>query len=374
MTKRLYCFLVNLIILPLILSGCTADGVHPPTRPVSGAYTPTVVPKASSIPADLSALPSELTTTPAPVYLSATRWNGELQAPVVLYHRFLPLNATKPSPIKMPLPEFQKQLQAFYDAGYSLVPMEKWLAGDIHVPAGRRPMILTMDDAFFADQIFLDPNGSPSLRSGMGVLWKFSQDHPNFGFSASLFANLGDKYYGNKKTNHWFRVDKGWEDTLANAIVWCIEHDVLPYNHTYMHSRLDLVETHYLHTVLQQNDIELRKLLTRVHREDLIPSLGNIIALPDGLWPKTPKRVKVFLSYLNPEGKPIQAVMEAGFYYDSGYLAAPFEPHFDAFHINRITVNSDQAVQFLVNHRDMFPVAEDCQIGPADPSDRKSVV
>ena len=38
----------------------------------------------------------------------------------------------------------------------------------------------------------------------MGVLWQFYQEHPDFGFSASLFYNLGDKLFANQETTIWW--------------------------------------------------------------------------------------------------------------------------------------------------------------------------
>jgi hypothetical protein len=245
--------------------------------------------------------------------------------------------------------------------------MEKWLAGDIRVPVGRRPMILTMDDLFFADQIFLEPDGTPSLRSGLGVIWDFYQKHPDFGFSASLFYNLGDKYYASKKTNTWFLVQDGWEDVLAKTVVWCIEHDALPYNHTYLHSALDQLEAPAIMDDLARNDKAMRKLLARVHREDLIQRLDNYIALPYGVWPASKGLSKYMLTYKDPEARPVAAVFEAGYYYDHRYLPAPFETGFDRFHIPRITTNTHLSVAFLSENNHLFPEAMACRLGPVDP-------
>jgi hypothetical protein len=280
-----------------------------------------------------------------------------------LYHRFLPVNATASSKTKILLSEFRDQLQAFYDAGYSLVPMEKWLDGDIQVPAGRRPMIFTMDDLFFADQVFINPDGTPSDRSGLGVLWNFSQEHPDFGFSAALFYNLGDKYYANQVYGNWFRFVGNWQADLAKAIIWCIEHDAIPYNHTYMHSRFDQVKPQDIHYVLDKNDREMRKLLISAHREDLIPRLRNYIALPGSVWPTSKSRIEILLDYQNPENQPVGAVMEAGYWHDQHVvLVAPFVAGFDRMHIPRIAVNTHAAVQYLVDHRDLFPVTFQCPL------------
>ena len=237
--------------------------------------------------------------------------------------------------------------------------------GDIQIPPGRRPLIFTMDDAFFADQIYLE-NGRPSLRSGLGVLWKFSQDHPDFGFNISLFYNLGDKLYGNVLTPIWFQNGPGWEDSLAEVIVWCIENNASPFNHFYDHPRLDLSTGSEIVWEMQENDKILRDYLNRAGRNDLIPHLGNIMALPYGLWPQGVPAQQLVIDYLNPEGKPVLAVLEGNIYYDKKYLQLPSMPGYDRIHIPRLPI-SEQTVDLLTTLPDLFPIAKQCQIGPLDP-------
>lgn len=304
------------------------------------------------------------TATDTPVYTTALVWESDLQVPVILYHRFLPLGPHESSRTKMSLEDFQQQLDALYSAGYSLISMEKWLAGDISLPVGRRPLILSMDDLFFADQIFLEADGTPSMRSGLGLLWHFSQTHPDFGFSAALFFNLGDKYYANKKTSTWFNVAEGWQDALAQVIVWCIEHDAMPYNHTYQHSFLNELDALAIKDEFRRNDLELRRFLKRAKREDLIPRLKNYIGLPYGVWPETAGLTKYMLAYRNPENLPVEAVFEAGYYYEERFLPAPFMPNFERMRVPRITTNTRRSIEFLVENRRLFPETGQYRLGP----------
>jgi hypothetical protein len=359
------------ILILLSITACAQAGQavivaspSPKQPPTVATASPTIIP-TQELPSPTSTpivVPTQ-TTTPTPDIINALVWRDNLQVPVILYHRFLPVGAKESSKTKMRLEDFQDQIQALYDAGYSLVPMEKWLAGDISLPVGRRPLILTMDDLFFADQIYIEADGSPSIRSGLGLLWRFSQQHPDFGFSATLFFNLGDKYYGNKKTATWFLVSDGWQDALATAIVWCIEHNAMPYNHTYMHSSLDELDALGITDELRRNDLELRKFLKRAHREDLIPRLDNYIALPFGVWPATKGLTNYMFDYKDPEDKPVSAVFEAGYFYEERYLPAPFAPGFDRFHIPRITTNTRRSIEFLTNQRSRFPRTEHCNLG-----------
>ena len=91
-------------------------------------------------------------------------------------------------------------------------------------------------------KLFIDEDGNPSQYSGIGILWRFSQDHPDFGFAVSGFSNMGDKFFADTllpAEQRYIRVSDDnsniWKDELSNAMVWAIENGVHAYNHTYTH-------------------------------------------------------------------------------------------------------------------------------------------
>ena len=293
------------------------------------------------------------TPTPEPYYLEATVWTSEPRVPILIYHRFLPDHYEYSTKVKTRLGDFRAHLESLYTSGYTLISLSEWLSGNLHVPEGRRPLILTIDDLFFADQISLTEEGEASLESGLGVLWHFYLEHPDFGFHVSLFPNLGDKLF------------PGGESELAKVIAWGIEHGAIPYNHFYTHPRLDLTKPKWIPVEAERNDIYLRELLRMIEREDLISHLGNIIAIPYGIWPSSKAGIDAMLSYVSPEGVPLQAILEADFAVRAKYLLPPFSPDFDPWHIPRI-VGTQHAIDLLVEQRESFPIAYKCQIGPMD--------
>jgi hypothetical protein len=106
-----------------------------------------------------------------------------------------------------------------------LIPLKDWLEGDFIIPEGRKPLVITLDDLWFGNQIFIRDDGTPSPNSGIGVLWQFSQENPDFGFHAALFAINGDKYYPEREVGDVFyaadNVDffsKSWHTKLGNTI------------------------------------------------------------------------------------------------------------------------------------------------------------
>jgi hypothetical protein len=270
------------------------------------------------------------------------------------YHQFAANHAARSTGLKVRFEDFETQLHQMYNAGFSLVTLEDWLAGNIVVPEGRRPLVLSMDDLYFNNQLRLDEDGQPQPDTGIGILWRFYQEHPDFGFSCALFTNLGNKLYADPTTDTW-------EIELAEAIVWGIEHDLMPYNHFYTHPRLDFSEPGAILWEAEMNDSYLRTLITMAGREDLIPRLDNILALTYGVWPLG-NGVNVMLGYNNPEDEPVRAVMEIGPISLVGNQAPPWSPEFNPMRVMR-HVASPQSIDYLVAHAEDYPQAQVCDLG-----------
>ena len=315
------------------------------------------------------------TPTLVPVFLPATVWTADPQVPILVYHRFYPDSFKSLPPTKIRISDFKVHLQALYDNGYSLVSLESWLKGDMRVPAGRRPLVITIDDLFSADQIFLEADGTPSPKSGIGLLWQFSQAHPDFGFAVSIFYNMGDKHYGNKEVGDWWQEGSGWEDSLAKAIAWCIQHGALPYNHFYTHPELDLIFTvKDLLYQAQENEIKLRETLGLINQASLADNLGNMFAIPYGIWPGSLAVQKALQTYVSTNNQPLLGLLDIDYAIRPKYLQPVYSPQFDRFHIPRIVDVGDNAtffgdvIKLLADSKDKFPTAQTCQLGPVDTS------
>ena len=366
-----------------ILTGCSL-GLQPvsPTPTLASTSTPTSTPTATPIPPTATSIPTATqvpSPTPVPVYLPATVWAADPQVPVLAYHRFYPDSFQDLPPTKIRLSDFKAHLQALYDAGYTLVSLEAWLKGDLRLPDGRKPLIITIDDLFSADQIFLDPDGTPSPKSGIGLLWHFSQAHPDFGFAVALFYNMGDKHYGNVEVGDWWQEGPGWEDSLAKAIAWCIQNGALPYNHFYTHVELDLVTSvKDFNFQAQENEIKLRETLGRIHQETLADGLDNIFAIPYGVWPTTYAVQHALQTYVSTSDKPLLGLMDIDYAIRAKYLQPVYSPEFDRFHIPRIVDVSDDAsyfgdtIKLLVDSKDKLPSAQTCSLGPVDTASEKN--
>lgn len=349
-----------LFIISLMLSACSK-----PTP----ASTSTELPSATAT-SDPTETPTETVTplpTEIPFYLPATSYSQDPMLPIIMYHRFKPDYGVGDPLIFTQLGDFQKQLQRLYDNGFSLVSLEDWIRGDLTVPDGRRPVAISMDDLFFADQIYLDQDGNPSPKSGLGLLWKFSQEHPDFGFAAAISYNMGDKLYGNIDLGDRFIVsdDDSWKDALSRAIAWCVEHNAMPYNHLYLHPLLTKTAPADIQYQLRENEVVFQQFLERAGKGDLADDMANIIALPFGLWPESEAGQQLIRNYKTSDGRPVLGVLEANGYFTAEFLPAPYTPEFNRFHIPRFAATNYQVGQ-LVNMNGDLPYGIACQIGPMD--------
>ena len=355
-----------LLMIGLLLCGCSGSPIvlGPPVKSlitetliktVEPPNTPTISPKITEA-TPIRSPSASLTSTVEPHFLEAVVYPSDPIVPVLTYHQFTADTAKYSTATKTRFSDFRAELQDLYDSGYSLVSFEEWLSGNISVPSGRRPLILTMDDLFFNNQIRLDEKGVPMVDTGIGILWQFYQQHLEFGFHMALFATLGDKLYANPD-------DPDWQEELGKTIAWCIDHDAMVYNHTYLHVYLDKTAPNDITWELHMNDQYLRQLLGMVQREDLISHLSNIVAIPYGAWPTKELALKALLGYTTPENKPMQAIFDIDFIVRPKFLMPPYSSKFDRLRLPRI-VATLSAIDYLVEHRAEFPSAQSCFLGP----------
>jgi len=319
---------------------------------------------ARKIPQDITkvtSVPTQDTPAPETVQVTATVFQELPMAPIVMYHRFIP-SGTRSEKYKVSLSDLDRHLQGFYDAGYSLVALEDWLRGDINLPEGRRPLIITIDDLFYADQIFLDDEGQAAPYSGIGRIWQFSQEHPDFDFHLALFYNMGDKGYANRYVNGNFYIESGWQEKRAKAIAWCIENGALPYNHFYNHPTLSLLSPDQILWQLEENEAALREALSLVGKLDLAERPDNILALPYVIWPETDAGKQVLYDYQSPEGKLVSAILEANDGAHVRPILPPFAKSFDPHHVKRLNA-IQEAIDAIIQKADEIPTAAHCDLG-----------
>lgn len=367
---------ITLFSLAWILFACqpafVTEQASVVTRPA--IETSTKLPKPSQTPEPTAtSLPSP-TFTPTPLNAEATVWTSDPVIPILNYHRFTPNSQDKTSGMVRYISDLKIDLQTFYDSGYSLISLDDLLSGKIRVPMGRRPLILTIDDAYFANQFSLNDQGEVSEFSAVGTIYQFYQEHPDFGFEIAMFANFGDKHYGNLFSGTWWYEADGWEQNLAETIAWGIEHHVYPYNHTYRHPHLDKVAAEFIQPQLALNDQKLREILTLAGHPGYASLLSNYVALPYGSWPVSDRGIEQMISYLDPEDDPVRAVFEAGYEYAPAFASPPFSDGFNPMHLPRMAA-IPSVIRYITDKAFTFPSAASCMLTlPTESPDAQTIM
>lgn len=361
--------------LALVVTSCQPGiGFEQAATTAPATVPPTDLPTATWVPSPTATSVPSPTQTPTPLSMKATVWVSDPVIPILNYHRFTPNLWDETSGMVRYIGDLKTDLQAFYDSGYSLISLDDLLNGNIRVPADRRPLILTIDDAYFANQLSLNEQGEASEFSAIGTIYQFSQLYPDFGFEIAMFANFGDKHFGNLFTGTWWYEAEGWQQALAETIAWGIEHNVYPYNHTYRHPHLDQLADAQIQPQLALNDQKFREYLTLAGHPEYASLLSNYIALPYGSSPATDKGKEQLTSYLDPEGDPVRAVFEAGYEHAPAFAAPPFSDKFDPMHFPRMAA-IPSVIKLITETASTFPSAESCMLTlPTGSPDVKSIM
>jgi len=110
---------------------------------------------------------------------------------------------------------FRKDLQRFYDLGYCLIPLSDYLTGDIRIPAGKSPLVITFDDGRASQLKLIEVDGQvvADPDCAVGILLDFSRKHPDFGHSATFFVNYPRMFGTETRAVEYmkFLLDNGME-------------------------------------------------------------------------------------------------------------------------------------------------------------------
>ena len=178
--------------------------------------------------------------------------------PVLMYHQVVP----RPKGVYDRTPaEFRKELERLAREDYVPVTAEAYVRGELDVPAGRHPVVLTFDDST-SSQLALGPDGEPRPDTAVGILLDIARRHPDFRPVATFFVN-GDPF-----------SEPGGGRTLR----WLHEHGFELGNHTLTHANLRRLSSSQVQQELAADIAAIRK---------AVPAAQvSTLALPFGVWPR----------------------------------------------------------------------------------------
>jgi hypothetical protein len=272
----------------------------------------------------LSALALATMASP-PAWAAPSAAPNELgRVPVLEYHRF----GTKEERWTRTFAHFRQDLEFLYNNGYVSVNAVDLARGNLDVPAGKKPVVLTFDDATSQQfkvlhdaqgRVRRDGRGRPisDPQSAVGILDAFSAQHPDFGKKATFFV-LPNAFEVSSEAGLklQYLIDTGREVA----------------NHTYSHPEMKHLTTSQIINELVRAQDELNRELGHPHAFD-------VLALPFGINPKDAAGVAA----LKAGGSGAHAYHnEAVFLVGADPAPSPFDRKFNMLKVPRIQAIDDE--------------------------------
>ncbi|WP_219419389.1 polysaccharide deacetylase family protein [Pseudonocardia nigra] len=159
---------------------------------------------------------------PAPPVDPAEVQANELgSVPVLMYHRLV----DDPVSVYDRTPEgFRAELERLAREGYVPVTTAEFAAGEMDIPAGKHPVVLTFDDGD-PSTITIGPDNAPAEGTAVQILQQVAAANPGFRPVASMYVNA-DPFGGGAAGE--------------KALRWLHENGFEVGNHTFGHTNLRL--------------------------------------------------------------------------------------------------------------------------------------
>ncbi len=243
---------------------------------------------------------------------------------VLEYHR---LGQNEGEWIRSP-ENFRADLRRLYEAGYRPVLMRDVAAGNIDIPAGTSPVVVTIDDAS-RGQFYLRPDGTIDPNTMMGMWHAFQQENPAWHFGAVWCilpaAEHPSNFFGETKDRDTPREQR--ETTIRTKMEHLVEYRHEACNHTLYHARLDRARS----AEQAQEWIGLGQDSIKAY----LPGDYDVVtfALPLGMWPNN-KDLAWRGTYRDGKTYQHTTILEVS----GGPNVSPFHRDYDPRSVDRLIV------------------------------------
>ncbi|GAA4040445.1 polysaccharide deacetylase family protein [Nonomuraea soli] len=242
-----------------------------------------------------------------PAFAKQVKANESGLIPVLMYHRIIKKRLAS---IDRTPSQFRKELEKLARQGYVPITARQFATGDIRVPAGKYPVVLTFDDGH-ESHFRLGADGRPERHTAVGILMDVARKYPHFQPVATFWINKRP-----------FGLDDPAEQ--ARAAQWLVRNGFEVANHTWSHYNLRTLKT----KKVREQIVRLERLLKKLGVE---PS--QTMALPFGSMPRSKKAAAKGSWDGTPYG--IAGVFLAG----AEPSVSPYAKSFDPGAIQRIQSN-----------------------------------
>lgn len=211
--------------------------------------------------------------------------------------------------------QFRRELEYLYENGYHPVNFRDLVRGEMEVPAGKTPVVLTFDDSSDTQFTMVRDNGQwvPEPGGAVGVLAAFHRDHPDWPMKGTFFV-LPEA----RAPNNLFGQPELGEEKLR----YLADHGFEIGSHTLYHANLALSSPAQVREQLARSVAAIREYLPGYDVESLSLPFGeypqNEVLLESGTW------------------KGMEYDLEGAAEVSGGASPPPYSVRFDPYHVSRI--------------------------------------
>jgi len=186
--------------------------------------------------------------------------------PVLMYHRIV---KKRRAAIDRTPAQLRRELEKLASQGYVPISAREFATGDIRVPAGKSPVVLTFDDGH-PSHFGLDAAGNPRPGTAVAIILQVAAKYPGFRPVATFWIN---------HTPFGLQTER----EQAAAVRWLVGNGFEVANHTWSHANLRTLPNK-----------KVRRQLAKA--EKLLRELGagpaRTMALPYGSMPRSKKTAR----------------------------------------------------------------------------------
>jgi peptidoglycan/xylan/chitin deacetylase (PgdA/CDA1 family) len=234
---------------------------------------------------------------------------------------------------------FRRDLELLYERGYRPITVAQLIDGDIALPAGTSPVVITFDDASPGQFRYMEHDGKLDIdpESGVGIWLDFARRHPDWPLRATFCllpaASAGHAFFGDRgidgQQTAWrfrklrFLADQGFE--------LCA--------HTLWHANL---------ATLSDAGVQEQIARSLVAIDSAVPGYRvRTFALPLGIWPRN-RELAHRGSWRDPKsGRAVAYRFDAILEVAGPPARSPRAPGFDPLKLPRIQVVGDNLAREL---------------------------
>ncbi len=235
--------------------------------------------------------------------------------PVLMYHQ---LREDGGSVYDMTPAEYRAELEWLFEEGFRPITTSQLARGEIDVPAGTMPVVLTYDDST-ASQAQLTEDGELDPDTALGILVEIAGRYDDAEPRASVYVISGSLFGGTAAGEQVLEVLHGHGMELGN--------------HTHTHPSLASIDADSVREELATNVSVVT---------DLVPDAEvTTLSLPLGIWPE-PRELAVAGSFASVGDYEHEGVLLVG----SNPAPSPFHAEFDPLAIPRIRTSVDPDAEY----------------------------